>query len=243
MVAHPAKFSDSILDVIYDLVPDKNAFIIDPFAGTGKIHNLGLNTVGIEIEPEWAHMHPRTMVGNTLNLIFPDNTFDGGITSVCYANRMSDSHNAREICKACNGEGGQYIRYGPDDNWDSETCEKCNGKGFRNYDRITYTHKLGRKLHPDNAGQFQWGPKYIYFTVDTYIEILRVIKNWFILNISDHIRNGKIIEVSQFHFDVLDSLGMRMVKLIEVETPRMRKGANSLLRVDHENVALFRKDI
>jgi hypothetical protein len=234
MVAHPAKFSDNILAVIYDLIPNKHDLILDPFAGTGKVHSLGLNTVGIELEPEWANMHPQTRVGNALCLPFEDGKFDGVITSPVYANRMSDSHDAKEKCKHCDGTGWR----------NSIICSKCEGKGFREYKRLTYTHQLGSKLHKDNSGQFQWGPKYIYFTVDTWIEILRVLnpeRSWIILNVSDHIRDGKIPEVSQFHFDVLESLGMKFVKLLTVRTPRMKFGANGKLRVDHENIALFER--
>ena len=58
VVRHPAKFSAAILDRLAELVPPGSR-VIDPFAGTGKVHTLadlltGTTTVGVEIEPEWA---------------------------------------------------------------------------------------------------------------------------------------------------------------------------------------------
>lgn len=32
-------------------------------------------------------------------------------------------------CPRCHGDGGWYTRFGPDDNWDSETCDLCGGTG------------------------------------------------------------------------------------------------------------------
>ena len=61
------------------------------------------------------------------------------------------------------------------------------------------------------------------------------------LNISDHIRKGEIIEVSEWHKEFILSLGFVLEKHIKVETPRYRFGQNSEVRVDHENVFVFVK--
>jgi SAM-dependent methyltransferase len=93
---HPAVFSDPILDVIADLLA-VHRHVLDPFAGTGRIHALaerGWDTVGVEIEPEWAAMHPRTRVGNALTLDFDDAAFDAVATSPTYGNRLADHHRA-----------------------------------------------------------------------------------------------------------------------------------------------------
>ena len=74
---HPAPFSPAVLDEIERLLDVWNIHgkILDPFAGIGRVHLLASNTrktVGIEIEPEWAHQHPDTRVGNALALhLFP----------------------------------------------------------------------------------------------------------------------------------------------------------------------------
>jgi hypothetical protein len=62
-----------------------------------------------------------------------------------------------------------------------------------------------------------------------------------ILNISDHIRNGKQIEVSKWHVDILKGLGFSLIEQIEVKTHRQRMGKNSELRVEYEYVFIFRK--
>jgi SAM-dependent methyltransferase len=97
--AHPAKFSAPVLDKINDLLdvwgtPQRT---IDPFAGTGRVHDLNLqHSVGVEIEAEWALMHPHNIVADALNLPFPDGSFDGLVSSPCYGNRQADHHNAQD---------------------------------------------------------------------------------------------------------------------------------------------------
>lgn len=73
--------------------------VLDPFAGTGKIHSLPFKTVGVEIEKEWAEMHPQTIHGDALNLPFNSNTFDAICTSPTYGNRMADHHDAKDSSK------------------------------------------------------------------------------------------------------------------------------------------------
>jgi hypothetical protein len=89
---HPAKFSDAILERVDALLSERDAtdtpLVLDPFAGVGKIHQLtDIRAVGVEIEPEWATLHPDTIVANTLYLPFRDAVFDGMITSPTYGNR------------------------------------------------------------------------------------------------------------------------------------------------------------
>jgi tRNA G10 N-methylase Trm11 len=70
--------------------------VLDPFAGTGRIHELENWTVGVEIEPEWATMRDGTIVANALNLPFRDASFDAVVTSPTYGNRLADHHDARD---------------------------------------------------------------------------------------------------------------------------------------------------
>lgn len=132
-VKHPAAYSPGVLDAFDDLLCERfpdGARLLDPFAGTGRIHllssdprfNLRYNTVGIELEPEWAAMHPATIVGDATALPFPDHSFEMAATSPSYGNRMADHHEARD---------GSYRR--------------------------TYRHVLGRPLNPNNSGGMQWG--------------------------------------------------------------------------------------
>lgn len=96
-LAHPARYTDSLLPVFSRWLPvDHFPKVLDPFAGTGKIHQLPNDTTGVEIEPELAGLHPDTIVGDALHLPFADATFDAICTSPTYGNRLADSHNASD---------------------------------------------------------------------------------------------------------------------------------------------------
>ena len=110
--------------------------------------------------------------------------------------------------------------------------------------RRSYKHLLGRDLTAGNTGQMHWGQEYRDTHVAIYAECLRVLKPGapFILNISDHIRGGVIVPVSQWHTDTLVDLGFDFVSNTNVDTPRMRFGANRK-RVQHEHVRVFSKPL
>jgi SAM-dependent methyltransferase len=97
-VEHPAKFTDILL---YEMGRYIESWmrVLDPFAGTGRIHKLNAETVGVEIEPEWANLHPQTIVGDACALPFQEESFDAVATSPCYGNRMADHHNAKDASK------------------------------------------------------------------------------------------------------------------------------------------------
>ncbi len=241
---HPAKFSDKVLAEIKGVVthyasehPGWPLQLLDPFAGVGKIHQLAdpemIHTVGVEIEPEWALNHPNTIVGDSRSLpIEWTDHFDLVVTSPSYANRMADHHEAREKCKICNGTG----IYG------ALVCEKCDGKGRRTYKRNTYRHVLGRPLTEGNSGMMQWGDEYRALHEQVWQEVARVLKpgGLFILNVSDHIRKKRVVQVAQWHLDTCLALGFEHDHSIEVKTPRNRYGENRDLRVDHEMIFVLK---
>lgn len=111
------------------------------------------------------------------------------------------------------------------------------------YERITYTAKLGRPLHADNAGGMQWGDKYRQFHADAWAEAVRVLSSGgrFVLNIKDHIRAGKRQHVTEWHIDILQAQGLTMVEHRHIDCPGNRYGQNSAARVEYESVVLFRK--
>jgi len=241
---HPAKFSDEVLAVMRDevdswpirVVPEYGLKlrivepyqILDPFAGVGRVHELELwdriLTWGVELEPEWAATHPRTICGDTLNLattlgnarkqgLDVPHFFDAIATSPVYGNRMSDHHDAQD---------------------DS--------------DRITYRHKLGRELSEQNAGRLQWSGKagkarYKDFHLKAWRQVMRVLKEdgVFMLNVSDHVRNGAVQPVTRWHRKVLEKMGIEWEREERVQTKRMRKGSNGELRVGYESVLIGRK--
>lgn len=112
VVRHPARYSDQVLvamgQLVDQLVDDqgRTVQVLDPFAGTGRVHELGqhtsceLRTFGVELEPEWAGMHERTIVGDARKR--PSRwtaRFDVVATSPCYGNRMADHHEAKDPCR------------------------------------------------------------------------------------------------------------------------------------------------
>lgn len=214
MAPHPAKFSEPVLEKVVDMLDDWGwpARILDPFAGTGRVHRLGqgrdnVETVGIEIEPEWASMTPGTVVGNALQLPFPDGSFDGLVSSPSYGNRLADHHNAQD--------------------------------GSRRY---SYRHVLGRELHEDNSGRMQWGERYRAVHRAAWNECLRVLRpdSLIIINSSNHVRGGKEQFVTEFHLQHFLNHGCAVLDLDVVNTRRLKHGANRDVRPRYENVFALR---
>jgi DNA modification methylase len=98
---HPAKFTKALMPIFVELLSTlpKTSKVLDPFAGTGKIHELPFDTYGIEIESEWAAMHPKTICGDSTKMSFSDDFFDAICTSPTYGNRMADHHEAKDNSK------------------------------------------------------------------------------------------------------------------------------------------------
>ncbi len=209
-LGHPSPYTPVFIPLFAKLL-DGCRNVLDPFAGIGRIHDLRqhiqIETVGVELEPEWATQHPDTLVGDATALPFGDDHFAAICTSPCYGNRAADSHNAQD---------GSH--------------------------RQTYRHMLGRELTANNAGAMQWGARYRSFHEEAWEEAARVLepKGKFILNISDHIRGGERMPVSEWHAQTLIDLGFSPIETISVATPRMRYGANATVRVDNELVIAFR---
>ena len=229
MIGHPATYSAPVLDVFEQHIP-QNARVLDPFAGTGKIHSLGRRSVGVELEPEWAQMSGRTIVGTALCLPFRDETFDVIATSPCYGNRMADHHEAKDKCKKCDGAGAG--------------CKACKDTGLSM--RKTYRHQLQRPLSTGSAAGLQWGVEYRTFHISAWNEAHRVLRDGgiFLLNVSNHIRKDEEIPVTKWHIEVLrDLLGLHLIAVFPVKTRRMRVGANSDKRVEFETVCKFWKGV
>ena len=94
---HPAKYTDKLLPVFEEILLSYGATtVLDCFAGTGKIHSLGFDSTGIEIEPEWANMHERNIIADARTMPFNAGSFDAVCTSPTYGNRMADCHNAKD---------------------------------------------------------------------------------------------------------------------------------------------------
>jgi SAM-dependent methyltransferase len=209
-VRHPAKFSPAILDAIDDLLGD-TARILDPFAGTGRIHQLETpyrEITGVELEPEWADMHPNTIVGDALALDFADATFDAIATSATYGNRMADHHNARDGSRRNTYRHSLGRELNPNNSGQFHWGEK-----YREFHVKAWAEAI-RVLRPGGR---------------------------FVLNIKDHYRLSQRQEVSAWHGFELIRQGLALTKAVRVKTPGLRHGANADRRVPHESVFLFMK--
>lgn len=209
MTDHPATFNQDILDAIADVLGPRYANVLDPFAGTGKVHSLATSerkTTGIEIEEEWAAMHDDTIVGSALALPFEDDTFDAIVTSPTYGNRMADQYDGRD--------GSTRATYRI--SLGRPLCEENSGK-------LQWGVKY-RRFHWD-----AWREA---------VRVLRPAGR-FVLNIKDHIRGGVVQGVTAWHIDTLESLGLVVADHRQVPCEGYGFGANADLRVDFENVIAF----
>lgn len=218
---HPAKFSAPIMDVIADILANHlphGSTILDPFGGVGGIHDLSENydTFAVEIEKEWADQAKErgaTWCGDFLEFT-PD----------AYWPRVFD---AIVTSPAYGNRMADNHTPGPNDT----------------SSRITYRHKLGRPLTTGNAGGYQWGDKYRMFHRAAWRKAVDLLApdGLFVLNVSDHIRGGEVVPVSDWHRDRLIALGLTVIEDHRVETQRMGFGKNREARVDHERVIVLRK--
>lgn len=260
---HPATYSAEVLPFIRHAMAAIAASgpslfgpprVLDPFGGTGiKLHTLadevGVESVAVELEPEWAACHPRNVVGDATRLEFPDESFDLVATSPCYGNRMADDHDNRDPCAACAGTG----KRGGDDDLpptDEHRCSTCKGSGLSR--RNTYRHRLGRPLTAGTAANLRYvagrrGNKYRRLHEAAWAEVHRVLRPYgaFLLNVSNHLEtvDGRLVEhrCMEWHLDHLIRNGFRLEALYPINTRRLGQGANGDTRPDHEFVLILRK--
>lgn len=253
-VKHPAKFSRPIVDKLWELIaqevgrhygwPIPEPFehrpltILDPFAGVGGVHSFGslwTQTFGVEIELEWARVRPGTMVSDATRLPFTDDSFDMIVTSPCYGNRMADTYDGKGVCRKCLGDGVMSPTL--------ETCDRCNGTGHDSSRRHTYRLDLGRMPTRGSAAVMQWGDDYRLLHIRGWRESIRVLRpgGLMLVNISDHVRGKRVIQVSDWHRRVLEILKLNVERELQVKTRRLRDGQNHEARVDYEKIIVGRK--
>lgn len=109
--------------------------------------------------------------------------------------------------------------------------------------RNTYTAGLG-PLHADNTGALQWGEKYRAAHRAIYAECRRVLKPAarVVLNVSNHIREGREVDVVSFHLAAWGDLGYGLIESHEIKTPRNRLGRNGDARCEVEYVFVLVQD-
>lgn len=252
MTDHPAVFPDGIVELAREAIVELPypRRVLDPFAGVGNVHKLGdvnTTTYAVELMPKWADdaaklaqeigYRGETFQGDATALRFPDGVFDAVFTSPCYGNRMADHHNNADACKACLGAGYLYGRV---------TCPTCKGSGLSH--RRSYRHYYGDGFFDDapiecNAGAMQWGDEYRALHCSAWAEVHRVLRpgGRFILNVKDHIRDGKRVRVSRWHHETAIALGFEDLWRWDVPLDGYGMGANREARVPTEQVYVMEK--
>ena len=212
---HPAKYADSFLPAFAGMLKGCEK-VYDPFGGTGKLarikdHGFSGKVYCCEIEPEWTSIEPDV---------------DTWFIDDCAKTDYIQDNYFDAICTS--------PTYG------NRMADHFNSKDKSH--RITYKHYLGRDLNAENTGRMQWGNKYQAKHLECYAELRRVLKETgvFILNMSDHIRQGELVKVVDWHKSVLMEMGFIVIEDLKVPTPRMGFGKNGKSRVDHERIVTFR---
>lgn len=281
---HPATYSAEVLPYIRQVMAQAASMppsifgtprVLDPFGGTGvKLHTLadevGIDSVAVELEPEWAACHPRNVHGDATALEFDDESFDIVATSPCYGNRMADDHENRDACGTCGGggcavtgcDGGDGVQGWGDpaevDHYadvpvhvdEHVRCSVCKGAGLSR--RNTYRHRLGRALSKGTAANLRFvagprGNKYRRLHERAWAEVHRVLRPYgvFVLNVSNHLEtiDGQVVEhrCTEWHIDHLVRNGFRLEAIYPITTRRQKQGANGDTRPDHEFVIILRK--
>lgn len=252
---HPAKWSAGVLAQLAVLLPDylqPGALCLDPFAGVGldqlaKAYPDG-RWVGTELEAEWARQSAGTLVADALRLPLRRGSVAAIVSSYCYGNRMSDHHEAADLCKACGGAGTLGPAVYADVGDYGRTCPTCKGEGLSR--RNTYRHALGWPLTDGNAGQMQWGDRYRLFHKAAIREQLRVVasRGLVVVNIANHLRTltkgGPKVEqrVTEWTLSEWLAVGCTLVEVRNVQTRKQRQGANRH-RTDGERILVLRAPI
>ena len=111
--------------------------------------------------------------------------------------------------------------------------------------RHTYRHYLGRPPSEGSAATMQWGDEYREFHKKALLEARRVLKRngKLIINIKDHIRAGEIQHVTQWHIEVCQEIGFRLLGEITIPVSGLTHGENYEKRIPHESLLVFNKEV
>lgn len=208
--AHPAKYTDALLVTMAKMLKGSKR-ILDPFGGTGKVFLLNNWLPDAQIDA--VEIEPEWAAKH------PRTTLGNAL----YLPWKDNTFDA--ICTS--------PAYGN---------RMADGLLIDKYQRNTYANELGRELHPDSGARLQWGDAYRNFHMRAWAEAQRVLElgGVFVLNIKDHIRNGELQEVTDWHRRALYCLGFCLVEHAKIETPGNGFGAWRTARVPYESVILFR---
>lgn len=212
-IKHPAVYSDQFIEIFSRFVKPKSV-IYDPFAGTGKIALIK------------EYVSDLFVICNDLEPEYEA------------LKKYDVDRWYHEDAETCIPGFVDFIITSP--TYGNRMADSHNAKDKSK--RITYTHQLGRKLHDSNTGKMQWGKDYQKKHEVCYAHFYTVLsKGLFILNVSDHIRKGKAVNVCDFHIEAALKAGFKFEDRIKVSVKRMRFGQNHSMRISHEEILIFKK--
>jgi hypothetical protein len=181
---HPATFPRAVVDLFREVLSGYDV-VLDPFAGIGTIHQLRPEheTVGIELEAEWAAASEHTIVGDARDVreLLSGRTVDAVATSPAYGNRLADRfYNAADpearrsyaldLGRPLSEGSGAALPFGPE---------------YEDLHREVWSAVVGQ-LAPCGL---------------------------FVLNCKDFQRGGNVVPVTGWHIGVLAGLGLVAVDL------------------------------
>lgn len=212
-ISHPARFSDGLIPIFAQFL-EPGWHVLDPFAGVGGIHDL---RNFIDVKTVGVEIEPEWVEKHPDNQL--GSALDLEFDDECFDAIVTSPTYGNRLA----------------DHHEASDPEK----------RRSYRHDLGRALHADNSGSLQWGPKYRDFHLKAWEESLRVLRpgGRFVVNIKDHIRDGRRQYVSDWHLGTLRDLGCVLIDCDRLAPPHLRSGANAESRVDAELVLVFSKEI
>src|SRR5581483_8994857 len=177
-IRHPARFSDALLPIMARYLR-AGWLVLDPFAGVGGLARLGLTGARFVLhEIEW-------------------NVITQGQGKCRVAGNALNLPFAAET-------------------FDAVVTSPTYGNRMADHHRArdasrrnTYFHAFGGALRCENTGLLQFGAAYCERHAQAWRETARVLKRGglFLLNVSDHIRDGRRVYVSKWHLETVRGMG------------------------------------
>tara|TARA_R110000772_G_scaffold36981_8_gene88109 strand:- start:559 stop:1278 length:720 start_codon:yes stop_codon:yes gene_type:complete len=111
--------------------------------------------------------------------------------------------------------------------------------------RNTYRHTLGRELTDGSSAGMQWSEEYRFFHEKAWLKVWDLLApgGIFIVNVKDHIRKGVKQPVSAWHRLLLIAIGFELLESRDMPVRGNRQGRNGDVRVDHEQIYVFKKPV
>ncbi len=211
-VSHPAVYPDEILNLMDEwLTP--TGLVLDPFAGIGRIHTLNTET--------------RHTVGIEIEPEWAE------------ASEFTYLGDARVVLRHWDSSVFAAIATSPA--YGNRMADQYDGRDGSK--RRTYRTALGRELSAGSGAALQWGKEYRELHRDVWRECVRVLApgGQFILNCKDHVRKGKVVPVTDWHWSTLTAMGLSTHQAKMIPLRGYGYGANANARVPYEWLIEMRK--